>query len=42
MQIHAAADAAVVGSAIVKKIEESIGSSDLSRRVGQYVSSLIP
>jgi len=36
------ADAAVVGSAIVKMIEEKAGSADLVQEVGQFVASLIP
>ena len=41
-QIHKAADAAVVGSAIVKKIEETGDDDTLAGVVEEYVSSLIP
>jgi tryptophan synthase alpha chain len=36
------ADAAVVGSAIVAKMEELESSSDLISETGRFVSSLIP
>src|SRR5262249_2050761 len=36
------ADAAVVGSAIVKQIEKLGDSSDLVKRVGEFVRSLVP
>ena len=41
-QIHKAADAAVVGSAIVKKIEETGDDDKLADVVAEYVRSLIP
>jgi len=41
-QIHQAADAAVVGSAIVKKIEESQDKEGLAAIVADYVRELIP
>ena len=36
------ADAAVVGSAIVKMIEDQSGNGDLVREIGQFTASLIP
>jgi len=36
------ADAAVVGSAIVKMIEDKSGNGDLVREIGQFTASLIP
>jgi tryptophan synthase alpha chain len=36
------ADAAVVGSAIVKIIEDKSGNADLVREIGQFTASLIP
>jgi len=36
------ADAAVVGSAIVKRIEECAGRDSLVAEVGQFVRSLLP
>lgn len=36
------ADAAVVGSAIVKMIEDHAGSSDLVQEIGRFIASLIP
>jgi len=36
------ADAAVVGSAIVKMIEDKSGTGDLVREIGQFTASLIP
>lgn len=41
-QVWQYADAAVVGSAIVKKIEENAGSTDLIQRVESFVRSLVP
>jgi len=36
------ADAAVVGSAIVKMIEDKSGNGDLVREIGQFTASLLP
>jgi tryptophan synthase alpha chain len=36
------ADAAVIGSAIVKEIERSLDSSDTIERVGEFVKNLLP
>jgi tryptophan synthase alpha chain len=41
-QTWAYAEAAVVGSAIVEQIEKHLGKSNLVRKVGEYVRSLIP
>lgn len=41
-QVWQYADAAVVGSAIVKKIEENAGSTDLIQHVEEFVRSLVP
>jgi tryptophan synthase alpha chain len=41
-QIVRFADGVIVGSAIVKIIEENLGHPDLIARVGNFVSSLIP
>ncbi len=40
-EVAAYADAVVVGSAIVKKIEESVDAPDLIERVSEYVSQLV-
>lgn len=39
-QIYKIADGAIVGSAIIKKIKESIGRRDLVKRVGNFVKNL--
>jgi tryptophan synthase alpha subunit len=36
------ADAAVVGSAIVKRIEKLRDSPDLVKRIGEFARSLVP
>lgn len=41
-EIFKIADGVIVGSAIVKKIKENIGSPDLIKTVGSFVSNLIP
>lgn len=41
-QVWEYADAAVVGSAIVRHIEENAGSADLVERVEEFVRSLVP
>ena len=41
-QVHETADAAVVGSAIVKKVEDNLDAPDLAEKVAAYVASLLP
>jgi tryptophan synthase alpha chain len=41
-QVWQYADAAVVGSALVKRIEENAGSTDLVQHVEGFVRSLVP
>jgi tryptophan synthase alpha chain len=40
--IYKVADGVIVGSAIVRKIKESIGRPDLAKRIGKFVLGLMP
>ena len=41
-QVHAFADAVVVGSAIVQEIESVAGRSDVASHIGKFVNDLVP